>query len=55
MMSVKIESRKNAYSRQEKKCTKTQRAKEKHSRSQELEIMCDWDGRTSCKEMRLDR
>lgn len=51
MMSAKI-SGKNAYSRQGKKeCTKAQRAKEKHSKSQELEIMCHWDGGTSCKEV----
>lgn len=38
-----------------KECTKIQRAKDKHSRSQELEIMCDRDGGTNCKEIRLDR
>lgn len=41
--------------KKKKECTKIQRAKDKHSRSQELEIMCDWDGGTSCREIRLDR
>lgn len=57
MMSVKIKSGKKMYilGRKKKECTKIQRAKDKHSRSQELEIMCDWDGGTSCREIRLDR